>query len=700
MGVKVAIDTGGTFTDAVTIDEKGKVGLFKAFTTPHDYLEGVIAALKKAADFYGMSMYKFLQSCSTFRGGALGHGSTISTNAVIERKFPKTGLICTKGHRDILLWREGGELTKKNPSVIEEDFPEPFIRRYLTREVTERINSEGGIEVPLNENEVRAVVRQFKKWNVQTIAVSLLWSFLNPSHEKRIGEIIDEEYPEVSYCLSHQVNPVIREYRRTITTAMNAAIMPMIRKYISEFDTRLGEQGYKGNLSLFTASGGIVSSSEMAKLPIYSIGSGPSLAPTAALEYGMSEARTGNIVCVDMGGTSFDISIITNGQISVLQEGNVGCELLGIAMVDTVSIGAGGGSIANVDAGGLIHVGPMSAGSVPGPACYMKGGKDATVSDANLLLGYLDPDYFVGGEVKLSRGASEKAIQSNVAKPLKLGLYDAAFTIWATVNSNMVEAIRTVASRKGVNLRKYALICGGGAAGAHIVSLAKSLGMSTVIIPKAAGTFSAMGGILGSQVKEFSISFHTDSLNFKYDKINEILKDLEERVNSFLDQNGVPPERREPQYVVLARYAGQLWEIPVPLRSTSFKNVADVANLVEDFHTTHLKLFAVNQPEQYIECLLWRALAIGKPTPIKFAEITKGEEKPIASASRYKRNAYFAESEGMVETNIYSGSELRAGNKIIGPAIVEEITTTIVIPPGYKAVVSRWGNLIITLYES
>jgi N-methylhydantoinase A len=699
MGIKVAIDTGGTFTDAVTIDEKGKVGLFKAFTTPHDYLEGVTAVLKKAADFYELSIDRFLELCSTFRGGAIGHGSTISTNAVIEKKFPKTGLICTKGHRDILLWREGGELTKKNPSVIEEDYPEPFIRRYLTGEVSERINSEGGIEIKLNENEVRKVIRQFKKYDVKTIAVSLLWSFVNPDHENRIGKIIEEEYPEVDYCLSHLVNPIIREYRRTITTAMNAAIMPLIRKYITEFETSLGQLGYKGNLSLFTASGGIVSSKEMAKLPIYSIGSGPSLAPTAALEYGMLEAKTGNIVCIDMGGTSTDISIITNGQIPILQEGKVDCELLGIAMVDIDSIGSGGGSIATVDAGGLIHVGPMSAGSVPGPACYMKGGKDATVSDANLLLGYLDPDYFVGGEVKLSKKASENAIQTNVAKLLNLGLQDAAFSIWATVNSNMVQGIRNVASRKGLNLEKYALICGGGAAGTHIVSLAKSLGISKVIVPKAAGTFSAMGGVLGSLVKEFSTTFKTDSLDFNYEKINETLINIEKRVSIFFEKNGVPPERQDPQYAVLARYAGQLWEIPVPLRSKIFKNKTDVENLVEDFHKTHFELFAVNEPEQYVEFLLWRALAIGKQAPIKFAEITKGDEASITLAPRNKRNAYFAEYSGVVETKIYSGNLLRAENVIIGPAIIEEITTTIVIPPGYKAVVSKWGNLIVTFNQ-
>jgi N-methylhydantoinase A len=393
----------------------------------------VIDDLKQASEALKLPLTKLMEECSSTAGGSFIHGSTISTNAMVEKKVAKTGLICTKGFRDILTIREG--IRRPNPYHWDLDFPQPYIPRYLTLPVSERINAEGGVEIPLNEEEVRQVIRQFKEWNVEAIAVSLLWSITNPIHELKIGRIIEKEWPPIPYVLGHQVNPCIREYRRTSSAVIDASLKPIISKYISSFINRLKETGYKGEMLMLTSSGGVMSTDELMQKPIYSVDSGPSLAPNAGLWFAAREFGKLDCVTVDMGGTSFDVACITDGEIKVSRESFIEEHILSIPKVDTRSIGAGGGSIAWVDSGGLIHVGPQSAGSVPGPASYGRGGKEATVTDANVVLGYIDPEYFLGGKMPLNRKWAELAIQEKVAKPLKLTLEEAAFTIWSTVNS-------------------------------------------------------------------------------------------------------------------------------------------------------------------------------------------------------------------------------------------------------------------------
>jgi len=688
MSYRMSVDIGGTFTDLVVVDEEGQISVFKSSTTPEDYVAAVISNLRQASESFGIPLQRLMQECSSFVGGSLVHGSTIATNALIEKKVAKTGLICTRGFRDILTDREGG---KAEPFNWDQDYPPAYVPRYLTLPVTERVNAEAEIETPLLEEEVRQAVRQFEQWGVEVIAVSLLWSIVNPVHELRVGEICREEAPEIPCVLSHQVNPIIREYRRTSSTVINASLLPIVSQYVESFEKRLKEIGYPGGMLMLTSTGGVMSSEELVEKPIYSIDCGPSLAPTAGLWLGQGELGEEKVITADMGGTSFDISCVTDGVIAVSRDVWVGDSILGISKVDIKSIGAGGGSIAWVDSGGLLHVGPESAGAAPGPACYGRGGSRPTVTDANLVLGYIDPDFFLGGSMSLRPELAEAAISKEVAEPLGLGPEQAAFTVWTTINVDMVSAIEDITVWQGIDPREYLFVSGGGAAGLHIIPMVHGLGARDILIPKAAGVISAMGGVFADITAEFSSSRFTESDRFDFRSVEEDMAELEARAQAFLEGAGVPPDRRRVEFYVEARYRSQVWELSVPIRGNRIGNDEELARLVEGFHQVHERTFGIKEPGRPIECVYWRAKAIGLLTKPRIREVPSGGRDP-AAARRGTRKAYFRELGGMVETPVFLGDALRAGNIIQAPAIIEEPTTTVVVFPGSEVRVTELGS--------
>jgi len=693
LSFRLCVDIGGTFTDLAIVSDDGELNVFKSPTTPADYVEGIMNVLHLASEHYKLSLNTLLEQCSTAKGGLFAHGSTISTNAVIEGKTAKTGLICTKGFRDILLVREGG---KEDPYNWSLDYPAPYIPRHLTLPVTERVNAEGGIEAPLNEDEVRQAVRQFKEWNVEAIAVSLLWSIVNPSHELRIGEIIEEEWPGIHYTLGHKLNPIIREYRRTSSAAINASLSPLITRYISDLDKRLKEKGYQGELSMLTSAGGMMSVEELISQPIYSIDNGPAMAPVAGKLFASRELSVEDVITVDMGGTSFDLSLVTKGDIALYKEAMVADSMLGISKVDCRSIGAGGGSIAWVDTGGLLHVGPRSAGAVPGPACYGQGGEEATVTDANLVLGYLDPGYFLGGGMKLAPHLAEEVIREKVGKPLNLSLTEAAFSIWNVVNVNMVAAINGITIWQGIDPREYLLVSGGGAAGLHIIHMMRELGSKKAVIPKLAGALSAVGGVFADIISEYNVNYYTTSNLFDYDGVNKTLEKLQKRGEAFLKREGVEPKNRRLEFYVDAHYSYQTWDLTVPLHGKRISSEAELARLVSDFHEIHDRVYGVKEPGQYIECICWKVRATGIMPKPKMQEVSiSGEDASPALTG--KRKAYFRDLGGMVDTPTYRGGRLLAGMKITGPAIIEEPITTIVVLLGSEVTVTRLGNYLVQL---
>jgi N-methylhydantoinase A len=689
MATRIAVDVGGTFTDLVLVDEEQTMRISKSPTTPEDHAKGVKGCIDLVAEDREVPVTTLLEQCNYF-----AHGSTIITNAVIEGKVSKVGLLVTRGFRDILAIREGG---KDDPYNMHEHNPKPYVPRYLTLPVTERINAEGGVETPLDEEEVKEALKKLiEEYKVEIVAVCLLWSIANPVHEQRVREIVEQHWPELTCILSSESNPIIREYRRASSTVIEASVRPLAERYISTMDSALKKDGYQGTLYIITSSGSVLAAGDAADNSVSMIASGPAMAPVAAKWFAELEGDDiGNVISVDMGGTSFDVSMVKQGQIARTRETKVGHELLGINTIDSRSIGAGGGSIAWIDSAGLIHLGPQSAGAVPGPACYDRGGDQATVTDANVVLGYIDPDYFLGGRMKIDPQLAVKAVTENVAKPLNLGLEEAAFTIWSTINVNMVSAIQDVTIWQGIDPREYVLVSGGGAGNCHAVALARELGIKKLLVPKSGGVLSAVGGLVADVSAEFSGSCFTSTHRFNFEGANELLERLEGEAVAFLSRLETPAKDSETELLVEARYPYQVWELPVRLRKNRILSEEDLLTLTEDFHNEHEKVFAIREPKGHpVECVHWSSRAVARMPKIKMKEQKRGGSDPSA-ALMTNRQAYFRELGGMADTQILRGDRLVFGNVVDGPAVIEETTTTIVIPPGSRAFVTRWGNYSI-----
>jgi N-methylhydantoinase A len=502
MGYQVCIDIGGTFTDCLVSDAEGVISIFKSPTTPGEFEKGFINVLHVAAQGYRKDPDAFLREIDL-----IVHGSTVSTNALVERKTVKVGVILNEGHEDILLLRQG---PRKGAFQWKLDYPPPYVPRHLTRGVPGRIDARGRELTPLDEARVRAAARDFRLLGVQAIAVGLLWSVVNPAHELRVRAILAEELPDIPVTLSHEINPMPREYQRIIAAAIDASINPIVSRYIGRLQTALDQSGFTGELLLANCVGGMMPLPEMLKKPIYSVMSGPTLAPMAALA--LSDEP--DIIVGDMGGTTFDVSALRDHQIIITPDSMIHDDSLGIPKVDVRSVGAGGGSIAHVDDGGLLNVGPQSAGARPGPACYGTGGTLPTVTDANVVLGLVDPDYFLGGKMKLHRDLAERAV-ADIGQRLGISLEEAAYAIYTTSNHNMVAAIEEITVREGINPRDSIFVCGGGATAIHIAEMADILGLKRYMIPRFMAGLSAFGGLISDIRNEKSGVLLTSDVGFR-----------------------------------------------------------------------------------------------------------------------------------------------------------------------------------------
>ncbi|MCI6099879.1 MAG: hydantoinase/oxoprolinase family protein [Selenomonas sp.] len=699
MSKYACVDVGGTFTDAAVVDENGSVNVFKSPTTPHDWTEGILGALRVASEHYEEPFDEFLKDISVVNAGMFTHGSTIATNAVVEKKCGKVGILCTEGFRDVFLFREG---PNKNPFDMFLDYPEPFVPRYLTLPVKERINSEGGIDTPLDEEAVKAQTRKLKGYNVEAIAVCFLWSTVNPVHEQRAAELIHEVWPDVTVVLSSEVNPSNREYRRWVSAAMDASLRKLISSYANDLNGRLNDAGFVGKVGMLNAAGGVMSTNEIVNRPLYSVDSGPSMAPIAGRKYAEDDLGEQNAVVLDMGGTTFDVSCVINDEISVSKEAIIGDEIPGISRVNVHSIGAGGGSIAWVDNGGMLRVGPRSAGSVPGPACYNRGGTLPTVTDANCVLGYLNPDFFNDGRMKLYPELAREAIKKHVAEPLGITVMEAAYSIWATVNVNMISAIKDITIWQGIDPRSYAMVAGGGACGLHAIALAEGLEMQHLLIPRTAGGLSAAGGLFSDIVSEYSGSHYTTTARFDFEGVSKVLRALRSQAEKFFARNKIAPAQQRIEVYMEAHYPFQVYELPVNV--TPFVNddftitPAGVQAMEEAFHKEHERTFSIRD-NTYIECVTWRVKAIGKherEAVLPEAELPKNRDLAYEEGlSSSFRKVFFKEYDDLKMTPVFHGDRLYYGITVHGPAIIEEPTTTIVVLPGYCAKVTKHNSYCI-----
>lgn len=687
MSYTISVDTGGTFTDVVVRDSQGSFTIGKALTTPLRAFDGMRAAINHAAGELGMSLEALLAETSL-----LIYGTTRSTNAIVTNAVAKTAFLTTEGFPDILVRREGG---KANPHDFSQDYPQPYIPRRHTFEIRERIGSAGEIVLPLDVDQARLVIEELGTQQFEAVAVCLLWSVANPAHEQAIGQLLDAMLPGMPYTLSHQLLPIVREYRRASATAIDASLKPLMQAHLKALEQDLRDAGYKGEVLVSTISGGCSDIKTMIEKPIYTIGSGPAMAPIAAINYSRIEGLGDDVIVCDTGGTTFDIGIARDGRPTFSRETWIGehhgGHLLGVSAVDMRSVGAGGGSIAWIDDGGLMRVGPMSAGSVPGPACYGRGGTLPTVSDAAAILGYFDPDYFLGGRMKLDVDAARRAILG-IAKQINRTVEETAYRILGLATDLMVRAVEDTAIPEGIDPRDSTIVAGGGAAGINIMQIAKELGCRQVILPSSASTLSAAGMQFADIVSEESKSLTSLSDRFDADRVNNAFDEIEDRLHAF--------RRRLPgsgadftiERFADARYLGQIWELDTPVIAQRFESERDLDDYVNTFHDLHERVFAMRDPANPVETISWKArltVPLPKPrTPI-------AEVDTAAQARSADRRSCFFGGAAEIETPIYKATDLVAGSVIQGPAIIEEPTTTLVVPPDMSVAVSGAGHYLL-----
>lgn len=688
MGYRIAVDTGGTFTDLVLADERGGLALGKSLTNYDRIFVGVEGALKMAAEQAGVSVSDVLGETDL-----VIYGTTHATNAIIERNTARTALLVTEGFPDILVLREGGKLDPFNlayPPV------EPYIPRRLTFEIRERIDAEGNVVVPLDEQQARSALRRLAGKNVAAIAVCLLWSPANPAHEIALGRLIEAELPGIPYTLSSRLNPIIREYRRASSASIDASLKPLMQRHLSDMEEDLRRAGFSGQLLVATSFGGVMHAADVVQRPIYLVKSGPAMAPVAGRTYGEAEVGSRDLIVCDAGGTSFDVSLVHDRTITFTRETWLGSvftgHITGMASVDVRSIGAGGGSIAWIDPGGLLRVGPQSARAEPGPACYGIGGTEPTVTDAAAVLGYLDPAYFLGGRMRLDLQAASTAV-GRIASRLGLEVKDAARAIIEVAGDHMVGAIKDITINQGIDPRESLLIAGGGAAGLNIVPIARELGCRQVLVPRTAGALSACGGQYSNIVTEFTQSRFAYTGDFPFEAVNRVLADITASMEHFeaeLRQRGLT--RFEREYFVEARYPYQVWELDLALPRGRFDGRSELEGMIEAFHREHERVFAVKEPGQQIECVYWRGrlTAVLDGPPLHRAAATPS--RPPAARTRQK--VFFA-GHGEVETPRYHGEDIGPGVTLDGPVIIDEPTTTIVVYPGSSARVTGLHNYLL-----
>jgi N-methylhydantoinase A len=685
--MRFAVDTGGTFTDLVVENNEGEIRMYKAETTPEDPVRGVLDALALAAEDIGMSPGALLE-----QGEMFIHGTTRAINAIVTGSTARTAFLTTKGHPDILVIREGGRSDMFN---FKEPYPDPYVPRSLTYEVPERVAFDGTVLEPLDEKAVLAIIEELKAKQVEAIAVCLLWSIVNPSHEDRIGELLGRHLPGVPHTLSHRINPSLREYRRASSAAIDASLKPLMGAYLGSLERRLREAGFKGRVLVVTTQGGAMDALAMAESPIHSINSGPAMAPLAGRFYARQDSGAKDAIIADTGGTTFDVSLVRDGRIPWTRETWIGPiyrgHMTGFPAVDVKSIGAGGGSVAWVDEGGLLHVGPRSAGAVPGPVCYGKGGTEPTVTDACVVLGWIDPAFFLGGAMKLDRDKAARAIAEQVGKPLGLDLHRAAASIMRVATENMVHAIEDITVNQGIDPRGAVLIGGGGAAGLNAVAIVRRLGCAELLIPETGAALSAAGGLISDLRAEYSTTYYTSTAAFDAAGVNAALAALEDKCQAFIKGPGTGSIEQVIEFTAEARYPSQIWEIEVHLRKPRFDGQADIDALREDFHKEHEQIFAIADTKSAIEVVGWRASVRCR---LRDSERLAVVRPAGAVAFMGTREVYFDEV-GMVDAAVHRFDAMPYEAPVSGPAIIESSFTTVVLDPGAIAVRRPSGSLAI-----
>ena len=681
---RLGVDIGGTFTDATLVDEAtGAVRIAKVSSTPRDPSEGFMQATERIlgeAVVEGRDLRYVV------------HATTVATNSIIEGKVARTGFVTTEGFRDLL------EIARQvRPTLYDVHFekPRPLVPRNLCFGVRERLEPDGSALVPLDEESVREVATRLRDEGVEAVAVCLLHAYVNGEHERRVGEILGEVFPGALVSLSSEVAPEFREYLRASTTVINAGIQPVVGRYLASIEQRLRQAGVEAELLVMQSNGGVYSSSAASTRPVYMVESGPAAGVIAAAALGEALGHA-DLISFDMGGTTAKVGLIRDGVAKVTKDYQVGAAaragIGGLALsgypvrtpvIDLIEIGAGGGSIAWIDSGGLLRVGPQSAGADPGPVCYATGGEEPTVTDANLVLGRLNPAYFLGGEIALDVERARAAIEERCAKPLGLSAVEAANGIVEIANAAMVNALNLISVQRGYDPRGFALVAFGGAGPAHANALARDFGVPQVIVPTSPGIFSATGLLSTDLKRDYTAALLRRVDELEPGEAEAAFARLEEEGRRDLEREGVAAGEISFVRQVELRYVGQSYELTVA--------ADDVAAAVAGFHDEHDRAYGFAAETEPVELVNLRLTAVGR---IAKPQLPRLEERG-APVERGRRPVYFGEAGDYVDCPVYDRYALGSGAELDGPAIVEELDSTTVLHPGFGARVDQHGNLLV-----
>lgn len=671
---RIGIDVGGTFTDVVLIEENGGVHTAKVPTTPANRVIGAIAGFRRILEVAG---------CGPGDVGFIGHGSTMATNMVVEGTGAPTALLATRGFRDLLELRRIARHDRADLYDLQFDNPKPLVPRRWRHEVPERLDWRGNVLEPLDEAALHGIAEAIARSPVEAVAIAFLHAQVNPAHERRAAEILRAALPGHFITASHEVNPQQGEYERTSTTVMNAMLGPVCTRYIRAFRDGLTDEGFRGELLFMGSNGGLAEAETVAARPVLLLESGPAGGVSAAIRLAEATGRQ-DALLGDMGGTTFDVSLIRGGRPELRTQALLHSYAVRTPSIDIDSIGAGGGSIAWVDAGGGVRIGPQSAGADPGPACYGRGGRRPTVTDCNLLLGHIDAETFLDGSFRLDRAAAEAVVGEHLARPLNLGVLDAAQAVRAVANALMAQSMRLLTVERGHDPRGFDYLCYGGAGPVHAIDLARELEMARVVVPPAPGLFSALGMVLADRQvdRQAAIEKPLDTIDAAW--LNEQYAALEADVLRELPQDaGIPRSIRRR---LDCRYAGQPDSILIDLTTS------DPAAIRATFEDAHRRLWNFTKPDQPVLLNNIRIEAraeTGWRGPLRFAE-------PIAAPAPWRRRKVSLRS-GVQDLPVWRRRDLPIGFNLSGPAVVEESSSSLVLGPGDRAEIAEGSLLVVTL---
>jgi len=680
--IRIGVDVGGTFTDVCFLEEEetGEVQVAKVPSAPQDSSTGILS---------GISLILEQAGATADQVSYLAHGTTVATNTLIQHTGAKVGLITTRGFRDLL---ELARQVRPDLYDLQVDKPKPLVRRDLRLEVDERVYADGHVERALHPDEVRRVVRALKARGVKAIAVCFLYSYLVPEHERMVGEIIRQEFPEAYVSLSHEVLPEFREYERLSTTVVNAYLGPVVSNYLASLRTKIEDVGIKVNPYITQSNGGVISLDVAHRNTAKIVLSGPSTGAIGGAYVGKL-AGFPNVITFDMGGTSTDVCLVEGGIPKVTSQREIEGYPIKTPMIDVHTVGAGGGSIAWIDPGGLLKVGPHSAGAEPGPACYGYGGQEATVTDANVLIQTLNPHYLLGGKMEIDAGEA-RAVIGRLAARLGMGEIEVARGIISVVVANMARAVRVISVQKGYDVRNFTLVAFGGAGPLHACWVARDLGIPRILVPEAPGILCAFGLLVTDIKSDYTKTEIMATEGADIGAANGIFQELESRGAEWLLKEGITESNWLFRRSVDMRYVGQNYELTVSVMGGELQN-ADLQDIVRQFYSRHEQEYGYYTEGEPTQLVTFRVEALGVVSKAEVKSSPFNGEDP-SPALQERRPVFLGERDGgFVECPVYERSQLRPGNRAVGPAIIEQMDSTTVILPGQKAVVDQYRNIII-----